>query len=846
MNSKKAITLLVLATLMLSLFPISTVYSALDTGFDDVYEDDGITATTGGRYGETIIIKGLAGSVTAGKYVKVYWDAVEPWDGETGLLNSTKAKSNGAYELWFDVPSALNGAHYLWLEDANTGQTYMITTAFTVTAKVKLSPTSGLQSDTITMKGYGFGEEVDIIWVRLFNRTAGTCNKTLTTTPTAPETNELGYWTASFKVPKVSDGYWYHDYNVSAKDDELNRDNASFTIGPSVTLNVEEGPVGTVVRASGRGFESSGALVNVRINGGGNSEKMVEVDEDDLDTSSNGEFTCEFVIPAVIDADEYELYFEDTTGNIGTADFEVLGLPEIDTYPGFGIQGSTVSIEGWNFTAISGEDVDIYVTPQGDDPILDGTKVKTLETESDGTFSGTFKLPGLASATYEVWALQGDWGVNNTIQATDGDANFKIGLMIVILSPESGPSGALVSLTASGFEDGGEWNATLGDEVIEDSGAVAGDGSINQQFWIPSMDPGVYTMTVLDVDNDIEVTAEFEVTDRTRVQTDPLVAPNTYNVTIEGYFFAESPNDPDLDFVLYNETDDWDLTVTYVGSAVELEDDDDWDDGYFMGYWKIPASTQMSIGTYTMNVTDGEGMFAQYVFNIVDKTVEIEPRKRVFRIGETVAFNVESSFASGDSYIKIWDPSGSLYWKTNKFAADDWVKVGTLEVYPYFAQIASGNLMTLLDDAPLGTWTWTWYDVEDEELDAGTFTVEAAAADVIGQQVQDLANEITDLATQLSAVSDEFSDVKSDIADVAAIAQQAVTAAQQAAEAVQTVAQTANQANTAAENAKTAAEAARDAANSLTTLVYGAIGAALVAALAAIVSLMQISRRIAG
>jgi hypothetical protein len=39
---------------------------------------------------------------------------------------------------------------------------------------------------------------------------------------------------------------------------------------------------------------------------------------------------------------------------------------------------------------------------------------------------------------------------------------------------------------------------------------------------------------------------------------------------------------------------------------------------------------------------------------------------------------------------------------------------------------------------------------------------------------------------------------------------------------------------------------ARNAANGLTTLVYGAIGASLVAALAAIVSLMQISRRIAG
>ncbi len=50
----------------------------------------------------------------------------------------------------------------------------------------------------------------------------------------------------------------------------------------------------------------------------------------------------------------------------------------------------------------------------------------------------------------------------------------------------------------------------------------------------------------------------------------------------------------------------------------------------------------------------------------------------------------------------------------------------------------------------------------------------------------------------------------------------------------------------AATDAKTATEGAKTAATGLTTLVYGAIGASLIAALAAIVSLMQISRRIAG
>ncbi|GAH08104.1 unnamed protein product, partial [marine sediment metagenome] len=92
------------------------------------------------------------------------------------------------------------------------------------------------------------------------------------------------------------------------------------------------------------------------------------------------------------------------------------------------------------------------------------------------------------------------------------------------------------------------------------------------------------------------------------------------------------------------------------------------------------------------------------------KTSDIGPRKTMFRIGETVAFDVESSFAQDESYIKIWDPSGALYWRTDDFEADMWLRVGTIERILYADQVAGGNPMMLLDDAPLGTWAWTWYD----------------------------------------------------------------------------------------------------------------------------------------
>jgi hypothetical protein len=335
------------------------------------------------------------------------------------------------------------------------------------------------------------------------------------------------------------------------------------------------------------------------------------------------------------------------------------------------------------------------------------------------------------------------------------------------------------------------------------------------------------------------------------VETSPLVAPSGYNVTIEGWYFSQAPGEENLDFVLFNDTDEWDLEVFYGGMDVALgigTDDDDWDDGYFLGWMQTDylGNPELDIGEYTLNVTDGADIWAQYIFNVVTKIEQIEPRKSTFRIGETVSFDVVSTFGQDMSYIDVYTPDGELYWQTDEFAEDDWIEVGTELVYPAFNQIADGNLMTLLEDAPIGGWSWIWFDSDDDELDSGTFTVEASAESVLGEQVTDLNNKLTDLADQVSDVSSEFDSVRSDIADVRSIAQQAVTASQQVAEAVQTVAQTANQANTAAENAAEAANAAKDAANSLTTLVYGAIGAALVAALAAIVSLMQISRRIAG
>jgi hypothetical protein len=328
--------------------------------------------------------------------------------------------------------------------------------------------------------------------------------------------------------------------------------------------------------------------------------------------------------------------------------------------------------------------------------------------------------------------------------------------------------------------------------------------------------------------------------------------------------------DFELEFLVWNETDDWDITgdvgtgsedglgFTPASSSNEVTegviDEDDAEDGKWTAWWKIDDSMELDQGTYWMNVSAEDNNDEEFIitleFTIGPVHEEISPRKAVFRIGETVTFQIEHSYGdqAGEDimggYIDVYDPAGNLYWAGDPL--DEWTDVDLWHVVPISGQTAGEEPMVLLDDAPLGEWSYEWVEVDDDVIAEGTFTVQPSEADVLSGQIEDLAGDLDSLSDEITGVSDEIASVKSDIADAIAAANAATQAANAATEAVNSIAETANSAAEAAQDAAAAAEEAKAASSGLTTLVYGAIGASLVAALAAIVSLMQISRRIAG
>ncbi len=677
--------------------------------------------------------------------------------------------------------------------------------------------------------------------------------------------DELGSVETDIDVPLVAE-MAPGDYEIVILDADGNSAAVDYTIGPVITLKVEEGPTGYVVEVDGRGFTIDGYLpeatgIAIRDDDATYAAvacTMLDIDDDaggagvpGISINDEGEFTCEFVVPWTWTDDDHTVTVTDAAALDATADFEVTATPEIELDVAFGTGGAKIMVTGSNFPMISGESVDFELWNDGfakASPLGAAGKVAggdiggDVETTSNGGFSGTLTIPAFDDDTYQIVARMDDYNIW-------GNTTFRITLMVVVLSDESGPSGSEVIITGSGFETDADVQANITDEVLFDiNGIGAASNSFSSTFFVPTLEPGVHTIVVRDQTAEIDIEVEYEVTETTYMEIDPMVAPNDYWIEIVGENYADDELGDAVTFELWNETEEWDIeVVTAEGGAVAVTLDDA---GNFTGFWNVWADDDLDLGTYWINATDAEGLKATIELEIVEETQDITPKKAVFSIGDIVAFDIATSFEAAASYIEVEDPDGDVYWVTNTFdtgAGEEWIDSDDLKVVPHYKQTATnGQLMELGPDAPLGEYSWTWYDNGDDEIDSGVFTVEAAAESVVGEQVADLNNEIMDLAEQLTDVAGEFTDVKSDIADVAAVAEQAVEAANAAADAVTAVAATANTASEAAADAATAAEAARDAASGLTTLVYGAIGAALVAALAAIVSLMQISRRIAG
>ena len=832
---KRKISVLVIAALILNMIPVPVNAALSITNVTD----QSMNPISSGVYGD--LVKVFGDGVVSGLDVNLYWDIVDAWDGEDGLLNSSITQPSGVFEVWFEVPEAVKGSHYLWIRDTDTPAHTFGPVLFTVNPSMTVTPRSGIKNDPVTINGYGFGDEVDVDPIEFDDGS-------LSTNPSVPVTDGVGSWEATFNVPDITDA----DYDITAEDEDANMASVSFKVGPAMTLDLAEGSVGTVVEITGRGFTSSGTVTSVTLD-----DIVCKVlDTGDLDINSNGAFTLEFVIPSVGTADkEYILEVTDSGAKSADMDFLVTNITTIELELQFGGPGSSIGITGHNFAAISGLSVVIK---------FDGTTIETLYTNSNGDISGTIMIPAKSYGNYQVEAEQGIYN----IQVSEG---FRVGAILTILAPITGPTGTRVTLTGIGFTPSGKWDAYFGGVSIFEDEDVSGDTTLSGFFYIPTVESGEHTLTVVDLDADIEVEAAFTVTESTSLSFDPESGPVGFNVSVEGMYFAESTGGIGVDFVIYNSTGDWDIDV-YEGVGSVTTDDE----GAFSAWWAVPDS--LSLGSYTVNATDDEGLFSQFAFEVVSKFIAITPHKSAYNRGDPVRFNIESSFEEVGSYIRIFDPDGSFVWQTDDL--DSWIEGDITYLAPFYTQTAGGNIMVLGDDAPLGNWAWTWYDSDDASLSSGNFTVEEPTPDDGGGDDDDPVDGVTDevideLQQDLLALEEEIAQLSSDLAEaLQTIEDLSSSTAESIGELEDTLENTAadaaesmidageaktlaaeaksvadeakdglDEANSVADEAKADAKKALNSSSGMTLMVYAALGISLVVAAMNFIGPLQITRK---
>jgi len=584
MNSKKAITLLVLATLLMSILPILPVSAALTP-----------TLLSGPTvYDEEITVTGTG--VTPGATLEVYWDYVQPWNGSAGKVAAGKGKPSGAFEVDFDVPASKGGDHFVWVKDVTTGAIEPAGYK-NVEPSLDLSSDYGLPGDDIDVVGYGFNASVDVTILRFGNLTGLYASKATG----LGETDDYGTWDTTFEIPAW--GYGIYEFNATAN--TFTCENATFRIGASISLNKEEGPAGTMVRITGRGFWPLADLTSAEVL---YNDTEMYIKDSPVTTDSDGDFVLDAFIPGndTHKMDEYQITVNGTTAYSAAADFEITGLPGIEADPTFQVQGGSFTLTGENYSRWVDQTVTVY---------LNETKLGTVKTKADGTWLKTFKVPAVTSGVYPLYAEMADFELNASI-------NYRVGIMLVILSSESGATGSQVTLTATGFTEGGKWNMTIGDESVKEVGEtqnVKSDGSITKTITIPTLPVGVQTVSVLDIDAEIAVETEFEVTDTSTLSADPFEVPQGFNVTLSGEFFTDEAMNLDLTFKVFNATEAWEITVwnDTVANIMLLND------GTFEGTWTVGDDVNLTIGSYTLNVTDGNELWAELAFNVVVRLYQL-------------------------------------------------------------------------------------------------------------------------------------------------------------------------------------------------------------------------------
>jgi hypothetical protein len=351
-------------------------------------------------------------------------------------------------------------------------------------AYIILSPDEGMPGEEITVYGHNFTPDK---WVDIYYDTDGDGRLAEDEWVIDERTDDDGDFSVDFDIPESYAG----GHEILAVDTEEIEAYDYFTVEPGLTIDPEEGPVGTMVTMEGHGFAEDEEDIELLYYPDG----ITDVVADDIEADEYGYWQCSFQVPSSTRGDHYidAQGADSELRDVEDATFEV--MPEISLEASSGTVGGSIAITG---TGFDGEDSYIKVLFAGEEA---ETEPEIIRADENGYWEADFEVPDMPAGTYSVTA--------EGLATRKEDVNelaFTIAPGLV-LSPDEGHVGMNLTVTGGGFDP--DNNVVIkydGSEV--ETAMPNSEGSFEVSFPVPESRHGARQVTA-EVGGETEATAIF-------------------------------------------------------------------------------------------------------------------------------------------------------------------------------------------------------------------------------------------------------------------------------------------------------------------------------------------------
>ncbi len=492
-------------------------------------------------------------------------------------------------------------------------------------ANIFVTPNEGEIGDEVLTYGYGFtaGSSVDIY----FSSDSAVAGDYLDSEVTAYERVAVasvgtevgvdeGEIDAYFVVPdRLNDGDddvkvrggTYYVYATSAGSKKI-KGVVDFTVEAvgEITLDIEEGTVGTEVDITGLGFGDREDII-VEYDG-----VNVAIESGDDATDTDGEFELTILIPESTAGEHDITVIGDDTNIEVMAVFTVEA--KITISPESGAAGDTITVSGTGF----GDRVDFSIFFDDVEAVADET------TDRDGSFEITFAALARGAGSYDVEVEDAD-GNSDTVAFTMGAAAASLNL-------DKGAVGDSITVSGTGFKASQPVSIYFDNELAS-TASTDSNGAFNGSFTVPVMKADTYKVKVSDGTNIVE--ADFSIVTSASISPATSTAAPGYvgsELTVSGIGFTAGGA----------------VTITYDGNQVATVAVSP--DGTFSAPFKAPAG---SGGAHTV-IANVDGITNSFTF-VMESTPP--PIPKPLKPEMDIKAESEAYFDWED----VTDPSGVTY-----------------------------------------------------------------------------------------------------------------------------------------------------------------------------------------